>query len=413
MKAEIISSQLVKTDFMKYLHELLSGDVLEEIAQSTGFISRSSSRISGESFLRLNVCDFGDKGGMSLTEKCDWLAEEYGIELTKQSLDGRYNTFAVKFMRHCFEEIFKNFTKGFEGLKGLESKFSAVKLTDATSFQLPKHLAVFYAGNGGSTSNATIKIHQSYELLKGQIVDFHITDGKANDTTYWNEGNLNIFPKELYLTDLGYYTLPHLATIAREQAYFISRYKTGTNLYLKDDSGHFVELDLAELVSKVSKDQEFEEVYIGKEAKLAVRLVIEKLPEEIRLKRLKKLKAQQANQSKQSNIWKSSALKKLLCGFNLFITNATQTLLSSSEVGLYYRLRWQIELLFKIWKSILAIDKVGQMNIFRFECYLYGKFIALLISHQIQAFLRDSFACDPDIAMELSEWKAMKYLKKK
>jgi len=33
-------------------------------------------------------------------------------------------------------------------------------------------------------SGSSIKIHQSYELLKGQIIDFYLTDGKEADVNY-------------------------------------------------------------------------------------------------------------------------------------------------------------------------------------------------------------------------------------
>ena len=407
-----ISNSLSNTEFIQRLQDLFSNDELEDLARSTGFIVRSSSRLSGRMFLELNVCDFGENGGMSLTEKCNYLSENYDVEMSKQSLDERYHTFSVKFMRACLERIWGIFTSGFEGIVGLQSKFTAVKVTDSTSFQLPAELASFYVSNGGATSGASVKIHQSYELLKGQIVDFHITDGKANDVNYWLEGGLKVFPQELHLTDLGYYHLGHLGQIAQKGAYFISRYKTGTNLYVKDQAGKLVELDLAALVDGVSGCMELEEVYAGKEYKLPVRLTIQKLPEEIKAKRLKKLKKQAAHQSKQKKGWQNSELRKILCGYNLFITNVSRGTLSAAQISLFYSLRWQIELLFKIWKSLLKIDKIGKMSIFRFECYLYGKLIALLITNQIQAFLRDSFAHDPDIDLELSEWKAVQFLKK-
>ncbi|WP_410506396.1 transposase [Haloimpatiens sp. FM7315] len=48
-----------------------------------------------------------------------------------------------------------------------------------------------------------------------------------------------------------------------------------------------------------------------------------------------------------------------------------------------YSLRWQIELMFKIWKSIFKIHKVKKSKIERFKCFLYGRLIALLISSSI------------------------------
>lgn len=167
------------------------------------------------------------------------------------------------------------------------------------------------------------------------------------------------------------------------------------------------------MASDIAQSLDLKEVYLGKKQQIPLRLVIEKLPEEVKNKRLQKLKNQQANQSKQKKAYQTSELKKLLCGYNLFLTNVSQEVLTLSQIAQFYRLRWQIELLFKIWKSLLTIDKMGKMSMFRFECYLYGKLMAILLTNQIQSFLRDSFAHDPDIDWELSEWKTMKHLKKK
>jgi Transposase DDE domain len=216
---------------------------------------------------------------------------------------------------------------------------------------------------------------------------------------------------------LGYFRLSHLEKIACEKAYFLSRYKTGTLLYIKDKQGWWQELDLFTLLSSAKDSWDLADVWIGKKERLPVRLVIERLPEEVKARRLKKLTAQLAGVSKQQSHWESSKLKQLLCGFNLFITNAEASKLSREQVSSFYTLRWQtdcrpIELFFKIWKSVLSIDKIAQTSIFRFECLLYGRLIALLVSTQIQAFLRDKFAHDPDIDIELSEWKAIAHLKK-
>ena len=157
------------------------------MAKSSRFLERCTSRLKGKSFLELNVCDFGEKGSMSLTEKCDYLEENFGISMTKPSLDERYNTHSVRFMKDCFKELFSSYCTTFLKVEKIESSFSAIRVTDSTSFQLPAELSNFYLSNGGSTSGSSVKIHHSYELLKGQSLDFCITDGKASDVKYWEK----------------------------------------------------------------------------------------------------------------------------------------------------------------------------------------------------------------------------------
>jgi hypothetical protein len=414
MKTKILSKTLLQTDFMQKLSELLGTDAIEALAKETGFISRKSSRLTGREFLEMNLNDFGTtKGDMSLHEKCFYLEEHYNLSMKKQSLDERYNTFAVKFIRRCAELLLQGFCDSFDSIKGIENSFSAIKIVDATSFKLPAAFSVFYQGTEGDGCKSSIKIHQCYELLKGQLLDFHITDGKKADVNYWDDNNLVINKNELHISDLGYYKLAQLQKVAKQEAFFLSRYKTGTNLYIKSETGELKAVTLQELLPKGTAQQvDIAEVYLGKEEPFPVRLVITSVPEEIKDKRLKKIKNQAANRSKKRKSWKVSEEKKLLCGFTIFITNVPATVLSIQQVQDFYALRWQIELLFKIWKSLLAIDKIGKMSIFRFEVYLFSKLILLLLCSQIVAFARDKFANDPDIDIEISEWKSFKCIKK-
>jgi hypothetical protein len=84
--------------FGSYFHK----ETVEQIARETGFISRKSSRLTGEAFLKMMVYPIiGGDTEWSLNDQCDYLQEHFGIEMTKQSLDERYHTFTVAFMKTC------------------------------------------------------------------------------------------------------------------------------------------------------------------------------------------------------------------------------------------------------------------------------------------------------------------------
>jgi len=50
-------------------------------------------------------------------------------------------------------------------------------------------------------------------------------------------------------------------------------------------------------------------------------------------------------------------------------------------VDVIYSLRWQIELLFKLWKSHFELDKWHTENPWRMLCEIYAKLLAILIQH--------------------------------
>ena len=295
-------------------------------------------------------------------------------------------------------------------LAGTASPFKAIKLYDSTSFQLPAHFSTFYASNGGSTSGSSIKIHQCYELLSGKVQDLYITDGKAADVQYWSEGANQWVESGLHIADLGYWKVDNLKNIAENNACFLSRHKTNNKLYTLDQYGQYVRFDLSKEIQPIDKPCQWN-LFLGDD-KVAVRLVVEKVPEEVKNKRIATYKSRVANQTKQRKAWQESGLKKQLCGYNLFVTNAPENRLAVQQVRAFYSLRWQIELLFKIWKSLLEIDKIPKMSIFRFECYLYAKLIMILVCTEIMSFIRKDFMQATHINMEISEWKTAKLIKK-
>lgn len=70
---------------------------------------------------------------------------------------------------------------------------------------------------------------------------------------------------------------------------------------------------------------------------------------------------------------------KRLSAMNIYITNASSKDVPTEHVHDFYSLRWQIELLFKTWKSFFEIDQCKEIKKERLECHLYGQLIAILL----------------------------------
>jgi hypothetical protein len=62
------------------------------------------------------------------------------------------------------------------------------------------------------------------------------------------------------------------------------------------------------------------------------------------------------------------------------MTNISDEILTAKQIYEVYSLRWQIELIFKTWKSVYNMAKIKDVKIERFECQLYGKLILVLLS---------------------------------
>ncbi|MGR5986143.1 transposase [Bacillus cytotoxicus] len=64
---------------------------------------------------------------------------------------------------------------------------------------------------------------------------------------------------------------------------------------------------------------------------------------------------------------------------NLLVTNTSSEKLPATEVYAFYSLRWQIEILFKTWKSIFRIHVSKRIKLERFQCHLYGQLLRLCL----------------------------------
>jgi len=69
--------------------------------------------------------------------------------------------------------------------------------------------------------------------------------------------------------------------------------------------------------------------------------------------------------------------------YNLFITNVPAEVWNAGVIGTIYRIRWQIELMFKCWKSKIAIHYLKGINPERIRCLIYAKLILILFVNQV------------------------------
>jgi hypothetical protein len=77
-----------------------------------------------------------------------------------------------------------------------------------------------------------------------------------------------------------------------------------------------------------------------------------------------------------------------LLAWNLFITNVPATVWSSKTVAIAYTLRWQVELVFRAWKSGLHVATLTTTTKYSTLCYLYGRMLLVLPTAALSSPLR-------------------------
>jgi hypothetical protein len=70
-----------------------------------------------------------------------------------------------------------------------------------------------------------------------------------------------------------------------------------------------------------------------------------------------------------------------LADWTILVTNVPTNLLTLREAMVVARVRWQIELIFKLWKSHNRIDEWRSAQPWRILCEVYAKLIGVVIQH--------------------------------
>ncbi|WP_353281094.1 IS4-like element ISWosp7 family transposase [Wolbachia endosymbiont (group B) of Horisme vitalbata] len=347
----------------------------DKISATTGFIKRKR-KLKGSSFIKAIVLGNIGVDNCSIETVCQLLNED-SINITKQGLDFRFTKEAVEFMKRMYNESLTLLKNTLQVDCRILKHFGGVKLLDSSYISLPNSMEEMYKGYGTSYSGyesntkSGIKLQLVFDYLNQTLDQLNITEGIRSDQGYRSHLS-NISNNDLLISDLGYFVPSSFKQINEIGAYFISRYKSDTNIY---DIETGQKIDLLEHLG----DRSFleQEVLLGKETRVKVRIIFKKLTEEQAMARRRK-----ANRLARSHGYTSSQRNQKLLNWSIFITNVPKSKINAEQILVVYRIRWQIELLFKLYKSNIRLDKLRGKP-YRVLCELYAKLCAILIFHGI------------------------------
>lgn len=252
-------------------------------------------------------------------------------------------------------------------------RFEAVVLEDSSSIALPKELAEQWQGCGGAPGEGqgAVKLHVRWELKRGQLQGPRLTHGRISDrSSPFKEDPLPV--GSLYIADLGYLDWGSIAARRAVGSYTLTRAQART-LYWTPE-GKPLKLG-ALLPQQVGQTKELW-VRVGDEHRHLMRLLILRVPEEVAQQRRADLEAdaKRRGQPVRERAWK-------LAAWTILLTDVPTHLLSLQEALVLLRERWQMEMLYKLWKQYGRIDEWRTANSWRILCELYAKLIGSLLQH--------------------------------
>lgn len=367
------------------MEEVFNREWLVSIARLVGFVQRSTSRLQGDDLVKLLTTEILTFPTISLPGMCDLLREiNPTADMTPQALCERINSeAAVNYLSEVLRfAVEKNLSVHREGLSAsLFASFNRVFIEDSTVLTLNERLADKFKGSGGNASKAAVKIDFIFDLKRHTIHSLSMSGGNLPDQARAGEIVERLKEGDLVIRDLGYFATKALANIGAKKAFYLSRLLQGTGIYLSQESSAPAIDILDHLDKKFAHNGVMDlDIYLGQE-RTPCRLIVYRASEDVVNERIRKADAKARKKGRQL----SEESKKWL-RFSFFVTNVSRQVWSAEVIGTIYRIRWQIELTFKTWKSLCQIHFLKGQRSERIQCLIYGRLIAIVIMNMVYSF---------------------------
>jgi hypothetical protein len=348
------------------------GDEAEQAGRESGFIKRARV-LSGATFVQSMVFGWLANGDASLSE-LQQAAANAGVQITPQGLDSRFTPEAAECLYRVLQRVVRVVVEHPVEMVPVLERFNGVYITDSSVVGLPAALRELWSGCGGSAGHtAAVKLQTRLNYSTGQVCDILLRPGREHDTRAVAE--LSQLPGgSLRLEDLGYFKLDSLQADTEAGRYWLTRLKTNTVVYTAEGQP----IEVVTLLSQADTTTLDIPVKLGQQHQLGCRLLARRVSPEQAARTRRKLK--RAAQKRGQTL---SPKRLMLADWVLYVTNAPVALLSTAEAFVLARVRWQIELLFKLWKSAGRLAHSRSAHPWRVLCEVYAKLIALLLQHWI------------------------------
>jgi hypothetical protein len=345
----------------------------DEAGRRSGCITRVR-KFTGSTLCQTLVFGWLANPQATLSQLCQ-VAATLGVEIREQSLDERFTAATAAMLRAVLAAAVEQVLATSSVRIPLLQRFQGVYLQDCTQITLPPALATHWHGCGDASETghtAVIKLGLRLDLLEGRLHGPALAHGTSHDRTV--VAHLPPLPRgSLLLADLGFFSLSTIAASAAADVHVLTRIQVGTQLY--DQTGkrwslaaflqdHAAPIDCA--------------IELGASQRLPCRLVAVRVPTWVANQRRRRMK-EEARRRGQT----STAERLQLADWTVFATTVPTETLTVQEVLVLARSRWQIELLFKLWKSQGEIDQSRSGHPDHVLCELYAKLIAMVIQHWI------------------------------
>ena len=241
------------------------------------------------------------------------------------------------FMREVLDVILQQWVVGVLQPKaqGPLGAFGRIVIQDGCSFSVKDALDEHYPGRFKKQNPAAVELHVTMSVLNESVEKVTLTADTAPERPHLPPPEA--LRDDLLLADRGYFDLEYLGAVNGAGGYFVVRASASVNPKVRgaypwegEALGEWSEQSLKQGVLSKGETVDLDVVWGKGAGALELRLLARWNPEEE-------------------------------C-HTLLVTNLPRTRFSAEQVGQLYRLRWQVELLFKEWKSYANLHAFDTSN---------------------------------------------------
>jgi len=346
------------------------------LGRETGFIKRQR-KLSGSSFVQGLVFGWLSKPDSTLEELCQTSAA-LGTDISAPGLSKRFTQEASEFLKKVLESAVEVVIANNPVAIPILERFNGVSIQDSSVITLPDELAEIWVGCGGSSpknTSSSLKFQLRLNLNTGKLIGPYLQSGRDND----RNSQLSKIPLPkggLRIADLGYFTLGDFKQMNSDGVYWLSRIKANCGLHYEGKDWDL--LKFLETHCKNEGDELDIQVELGLKERVPCRLMAKRVPDKLAMIRRCKLESEARAKGE-----KVSEKVLRLASWAILGCNVPYELLNMDEAFVLMGTRWQIELLFKLWKSHGKIDEWRTENPWRIMCEVYAKLLAMIIQHWV------------------------------
>jgi hypothetical protein len=363
-----------------------------ELARQTGFVQRQS-KITGAAFAQTLVFGFLNEPQASYSDLQQIMGLQ-GVQVSNQAIEKRMKPQAATFMQRLFEELVGLTVAGEATQIPLLEGFNGVYLQDGSVISLCDELAEAWPGCGGWSEHggqAGIRVQMRIEMTDGHVVGPWLQPARDSEKSGEATAKLTPLPKgALYITDAGLQGLRSLKELNEQGVFWL----TAANLRQKIIDQHGRVWDLPSFLRHHRKEIIDEPIRVGLKEQVPCRLIAlprenqeqKRRPSGLATRRRgsrhdvqvgrKKLPKKQVRKIK-----KSGKRRQLVEDWLILLTNVPTDRLTAQQARELMRMRWQEELIWKLWKQQGQLDTWRSEKPARILCEFFAKLMSFIIQH--------------------------------